>query len=77
MCTTGEDYNSGTFIVEFNATTTHAPFSVEIKEDELCEGNESFALSINSFSLPNKVTVTNPGQATVTIVDNESKQTLW
>ena len=77
VCTIGEDYNSGTFIVKFNATTTRAPFSVAIKEDELCEGNENFTLFINPSSLPNKVTVTSPGQATVTIVDNESKQTLW
>ena len=73
VCTIGEDYNSVTFTIEFNTGRTHAPFSVAIKEDELFERNENFTLSINSSSLPNKVTITNPDQATVTIVDNESK----
>ena len=70
ICTIGEDYNSGTFTVEFSAGITRAPFSVAIKEDNILEGNESFNLTINP-SLPNKVNVTNPDQATVTIVDND------
>ena len=49
---------------------TRAPFNVAIKEDNILEGNESFILTINP-SLPNKVNVTNPDQATVTIVDND------
>ena len=73
VCTIGEDYNSETFTVKFNAGITRAPFNVAIKEDELFEGNENFTLSIKSSSLPSRVTVTNPKQATVTIVDNESK----
>ena len=70
ICTIGKDYNSGTFTVKFNAGITRAPFNVAIKEDNILEGNESFNLTINP-SLPNKVNVTNPDQATVTIVDND------
>ena len=73
VCTIGEDYNSGTFTVQFKAETTRTSFSVSIKEDNKFEGNENFTLSINSSSLPSRVAVTNPGQATVTIVDDESK----
>ena len=70
VCTIGEDYNSGTFTVKFNAGITRAPFNVAINEDNISEGNESFNLTIDP-SLPDKVTTTNPDQATVTIVDND------
>ena len=73
VCTIGEDYNSGTFTVEFDTETTHASLNVSIKDDKMFEGNKNFTLSINSSSLPNRVTVTDPDQATVTIEDNESK----
>ena len=69
--TTGNDYNSGNFIVEFIAEITRATFIVVINEDNIFEDHESFNLSISSSSLPSKVTITNPGQATVTIVDND------
>ena len=35
------------------------------------EDNEHFTITIDHFSLPDGVNVSNPGQATVTIVDNE------
>ena len=77
LCTIiGEDYNSGTFNVEFNAGITRASLSVSIKEDKICEGNKNFTLSINPSSLPNKVSVGDHGQTTVTIVDNDGMWTI-
>ena len=37
------------------------------------EYNENFLLTINSSSLPSNVTVGDPGEAIVTIVDNDRK----
>ena len=37
------------------------------------EGDENFKLNINSSSLPSNVTRGDPGQATVTIVDDDGK----
>ena len=39
----------------------------------ILEGNENFMLTINPSLLPTGVTVGNPGQATVTIVDDDCK----
>ena len=50
------------------------PFSVSINEDEILEDNEMFNRTIDPASLTNnKITVGDPGQVTVTIVDNNSK----
>ena len=53
-------------------------FSVSISDDKILENNETLELAINSSSLPDKITVGTPGQATVTIVDNDGmyKQTI-
>ena len=40
-------------------------------DDNILESNETFQLSINTSSLPNRVTVDNPNEITVTIVDND------
>ena len=47
-------------------------FSISINNDNIFEENENFTLTINS-SLPTGVMVGNPGQATVTIVNNDCK----
>ena len=44
-----------------------------ITDDNILESNERFQLSIISSSLPNRVTVDNPSEVTVTIVDNDRK----
>ena len=56
---------------------TEVSLNVTIINDVLLENNETFQLSINSSSLPNRVTVDNPSVATVTIVDNDSKLILF
>ena len=70
----GNDYTSGPFTVTFNAEITRASFSVSIIDDNVLEGNETFDLTIDPSSLANnKITVGDPGQVTVTIVDNDGK----
>ena len=71
ICTGGEDYTVGPFTVEFSSEVLRVPFSVSIINDNILEGNETFNLIINPSSLPSEVTVTNPSQATVVIVDDD------
>jgi len=49
------------------------PFSIEIIDDNILEDFESFNLTISSFSLPANVSVANPDQTTIDIVDNDGK----
>ena len=65
-------YISGPYSVTFLAGVTSVPFNISINDDNVFEENENFTLTINS-SLPTGVMIGNPGQATVTIVDNDSK----
>ena len=46
-------------------------FNASIIQDNMLESAESFTLLIDQSSLPNGVTVTNPNQTTVTIIDSE------
>jgi len=48
-------------------------FNVHIMDDEILESDEMFRLSIKSNSLPNSVSVDDPNEATVTIVDDDCK----
>ena len=66
------DYTSGPYSVTFPAGVMSVPFIIPINIDNIFEKNENFTLTINS-SLPTGVMVGNPGQATVTIVDNDGK----
>ena len=66
------DYTSRSYSVTFPAGVMSVPFNITINDDNIFEENENFTLTINS-SLPTGVMVGNPGQATVTIVDNDCK----
>ena len=71
---TGKDYSSGPYKVTFPAGVTQIEVNVPItNDDQVEEKAESFSLSINSSSLPMDITVGNPDQATVTIVDDDGK----
>ena len=70
------DYGSGPYTITFPAGTTMVPFNVSIIDDMIFEGNENFMLTIDPSSLPTDVTVGNPDQATVTIVDDDRKQSF-
>ena len=67
------DYHSGPYNVTFPAGVTSVPFSVIINDDNILEGNEKFTLTINPSTLPSGVTVSDPSQATVNILNDDSK----
>ena len=64
------DYHSGPYTVKFPTGVATTTFNISINNDNVLEDNENFTLTINSSSLPGNVTVGNPGEATVTIVDD-------
>ena len=66
------DYTSGPYSVTFPAGDTTVTFNVPVTDDMILEGNENFMLTINQ-TLPSGVTRGTPGEATVTIVDNDHK----
>ena len=51
---------------------TSVPFDIPIINDMILEDDENFTITIDP-SLPTGVTVGTPDQATVTIVDEDSK----
>ena len=42
-------------------------------DDNILESNETFQLNLITSSLPNRVTVDNPSEVTVTIMDDDRK----
>ena len=56
---------------------TSVPFNIPINDDDILEINENFRLTIEQSSLPTGVFVGSPGQATVTIVDNDRKSVMY
>ena len=52
---------------------TSVPFDISINDDDVLEGNENFIITIDPSSLPTGVIVGDPGQATVTIMDDDGK----
>ena len=69
----GVDYSSGPYTVTFPAGATSAFFDVLINDDITLENNEQFTITIDPSSLPSRVSVSNPGQAVVTIRDDDSE----
>ena len=69
----GIDYESGPYNVTIPSGTTTAQFDVAINDDDILEGNENFNLTIMTSSEPSRVSIGNPAQATVTIVDDDGK----
>ena len=70
------DYTSGPYTVTFPAGSTTATFDVPINDDNILEDYENFILTISPSSLPSDVTVSDPDEATVTIVDDDGKKTV-
>ena len=48
-------------------------FNVTIIEDNILEHNESFSLSVDPLTLPNRVTTGGSGNTTVTILNDDGK----
>ena len=67
----GVDYDSGLYTVIIPAKQTSMLFGILINDDSILEGSESFNLTIST--VPHHVIVTNPNEATVTIVDDDGK----
>ena len=67
------DYTSGPYTVTIPPGQTTATHNVPIINDTILEEDENFILTIDETSLPTGVTCGNPGQATVTIVDDNRK----
>ena len=67
------DYSSGPYSVLFTAGVTTVSFDVPIRNNNVSEGNKDFSITIDPLSLPSGVSVGDPGEATVTIVDDDGK----
>ena len=67
------DYNSGPYTVIIHVGMTNVTFDVPITNDNILEGSENFMLTIDESTLPPNVRRGDPGEATVTIVDNDRK----
>ena len=68
-----DDYSPGPYEVTFMAGIINASFCVYILNDLTLEKDENFNLTINASSLPNNVSVDDPDQARVTIIDDDGK----
>jgi len=66
-----EDYFSGPYFILFPAGMTEAVFNIFLIDNDVLEETETFSVIINSSSLPNNVTIGEPGEAEVTILDND------
>ena len=69
----GIDYDSGPYHVMVPANALSVVLNIPISSDDILEGNEKFNLTINTTSMPSRVVIGNPDQATVTIVDDDGK----
>ena len=72
----GTDYELETHEVIFQKGTNHTTLNITINDDTVWEANEDFTLTIDTSSLPSNVTVTKPGNTTVTILNDDCKYTV-
>jgi ribosomal protein L35AE/L33A len=70
--TAGSDYTAASGTLNFADGQTSATFTVNITDDTIFEGNETFTVSLSSPT--GGATLGSPATATVTIVDNEQPQ---
>jgi len=70
---TEQDYESGTYTIEFPAGKTIIQFNVSIINDDMYEVNETFELTINQSLLPLGASTTHPDQARVIIMNDDCK----
>ena len=71
IITGGDDYAPEQFNVAIAAGETNVPLSIVIIDDDIFEGNESFNISVDLSSLPDRVLVQPHCVLMVTIVDND------
>ena len=70
---TNEDYFDGPYFILFPAGMTEAVFNIFLIDNGILEETETFSIIINSSSLPNTVTVGEPGGAEVKILDDDGE----
>ena len=66
-----KDYDAGPYKIIIPSGENYVTFSVSIIDDNIHEESETFNLTVDRSSLPNGVT--SRDNATVTIIDNDSK----
>ena len=71
--TGNDDYGPGPYTVIIPAGAVMVPFDIPIADDNILENNENFDIIIVPGSLPDDVSVGNPGRATVNIIDDDCK----
>ena len=57
----------------FPAGVTRVPFNVTIIDDDILEHDETFTLTTDLFTLPNRVTIGSSSHAIITIINDDSK----
>ena len=68
-----EDYVSGPYPVIFLAGMIHAAFSIQINDDNMFETNENFTLTIDPSLSPSYLSIGDPDEVIVTILDDDCK----
>ena len=70
----GDDHEPGPYSFTIPAGETFFPVSISITDDDIVEGNETFILTIDDDSLPNRVMLRQQCSIMdVTIVDDDSE----
>ena len=69
----GVDYYSGPYPVTFIAGHTTAIVEVAVRDDAISEKTEYFNLTIDPLSLPSSISVGDPCETTIIIIDDDSK----
>ena len=67
------DYGSGPFNITVSAGEVSASYNLSIIDNNIFEASESFALTINSSSLPSRISIQSGCVLMITIVDDDSK----
>ena len=78
LCTDGSavnetNYKLETHEVTFQEGTNEATLNITIIDDTVWKPNEDFTLTINTSSLFSNVTITDPENTTVTILNDDGK----
>ena len=78
IITEDEDYEYETLNVTIPAGNIGASFNISIFDDDIFEANESFNVTIDSFSLPHRFLVQSVDcMVMVTIIDNDGGELLY
>ena len=64
-------FQLGPYSITITAGSVHMEFDIPIYDNNLCEPNKTIPLFIGTSSLPDRVSIGNPGEAKVTIIDDD------